>query len=123
MASLCGAKFTNAPENVATLGLDFDDVIGDRFIYFASASARYEDDRRTSTQPGLLRDIQPANTKANVRVGLGGYSGLWTVEVWSNNVTDEQTRNVTFNTPLRVGSRSIFLEAPRTVGTTLRLRF
>lgn len=121
--SLCGAKLTNAPENVVSFGANWDDTVGDRFLVFASVNGRWEDDRRTSTQPNLAFDIQEANTKANVRVGLGSYSGRWAVELWSNNVTDEQTKNVTFNTPLRVGSRSTFLEAPRTAGATLRLTF
>ena len=67
-------------------------------------------------------DIQEANTKLHLRVGFGSYSNAWTVELWGDNVTDERTRNVTFNTPLRVGSRAVFLEAPRTYGVTLRLR-
>ncbi len=121
--SLCGARLTNAPENVLSFGFNWDDTVSDRFLVFASVSGRWEDDRRTSTQPNLALDIQEANTKANVRVGLGSYSGRWTVELWSNNVTDEQTKNVTFNTPLRAGSRSTFLEAPRTAGATLRLTF
>jgi outer membrane receptor protein involved in Fe transport len=123
VASLCGAQFTNAPEDVATLGLNYDTVIGERFLFFASSNARYESDRRTSTQPNLARDIQESNTKVGLRIGLGSYSGKWNVELWGDNVTDEQTRNVTFNTPLRVSSRGAFLEAPRTFGTTLRLRF
>lgn len=121
--SLCGAQFTNAPENVVTIGADWDDTIGDRFLVFVSANARYEDDRRTSTQPNLDFDIQEANTRGNLRVGLGGYSGKWTVELWANNITDKQTKNVTFNTPLRPNSRSSYLEAPRTYGTTFRVNF
>ncbi len=121
--SLCGAKLTNAPENVLSFGANWDNTVGERFLVFAAVNGRWEDDRRTSTQPGLALDIQEANAKANVRVGLGSYSGRWAVELWSNNVTDEQTKNVTFNTPLRIGSRSSFLEAPRTMGATLRLNF
>ena len=123
VSSLCGAQLTNAPENVVTFGADWDDTIADKFLFFVSTSARWEDDRRTSTQPNLAFDIQESNTKVNLRIGLGSYSGRWTVELWSNNITDEQTKNVTFNTPLRVGSRGVFLEAPRTFGTTLRLNF
>ncbi len=121
VSSLCGAQLTNAPENVVTFGADWDDTIADKFLFFVSTSARWEDDRRTSTQPNLPFDIQEANTKVNLRIGLGSYSGKWAVELWSNNITDEQTKNVTFNTPLRIGSRSTFLEAPRTTGVTLRL--
>ena len=64
-----------------------------------------------------------------LRVGLGSSDGLWTVELWGNNVFDKQTKNVTFNIPLRgTGSldqaaRAVFYEAPRTYGVTLRLRF
>ncbi len=123
VASLCGAPFTNAPENVVTFGAGWNDFVSDKFTYFVSANARYEDDRRTSTQPGLLFDIQESNTKVHLRLGLGSYSGTWNVELWGDNITDEQTRNVTFNTPLRVGSRAAFLEAPRTYGATLRLRY
>ncbi len=123
VSTLCGAQLTNAPKNVATTSLDFDDIIGERLLYFLSAYGRYEDDRRTSTQPGLARDIQESNTKIGARIGVGGYTGKWTFELWGDNLTDEQTRNVTFNTPLRVNSRGAFLEAPRTFGATLRLRY
>ncbi len=123
VTSLCGAQLTNAPENVVSLAADWDGTIGERFIYFFAASGRWEDDRRTSTQPGLDLDIQEANTKVNFRAGLGGYNGKWMAEIWSNNLTDEQTKNVTFNTPLRIGSRGSFIEAPRTYGATLRLNF
>ena len=122
VSTLCGAPLTNAPENVVTGSLNWNDTIERKFFYFASAHARYEDARRTSTQPNLAFDIQEANTKLHLRVGFGSYSNSWTVELWGDNVTDERTRNVTFNTPLRVGSRAVFLEAPRTYGVTLRLR-
>ena len=88
-----------------------------------SRALRWEDDRRTSTQPNLALDIQDANTKVNLRAGIGNAEGSWTLEAWGNNVTDEQTKNVTFNTPLRINSRGSFLEAPRTYGLTLRTYF
>jgi outer membrane receptor protein involved in Fe transport len=72
---------------------------------------------------GIYQQYQDANWKLNLRVGFGSETGTWTVELWGNNVTDEQTRNVTFNTPLRTGSRGTFLEAPRTYGVTLRTAF
>ncbi len=122
VSSLCGAQFTNAPENVMTGGFSYDGYIGDNLTWFVNAAARWEDDRRTTTQPGLLFDIQDSNTKVNARLGLGSADGRWTVEAWANNLTDKRTKIVTFNTPLRVGSRGTFLEAPRTYGITLRTR-
>lgn len=50
------------------------------------------------------------------------------MELWGNNIFDEQTRNVTANTPLRgldpfgTASRIAFIEAPRTYGVTFRTR-
>ncbi|MEM9623187.1 MAG: TonB-dependent receptor, partial [Pseudomonadota bacterium] len=120
VSSLCGAQFTNAPDTVVTYGASYDGLVGDRLAWFANVNARWEDERRTSTQPGLPLDFQGANTKVNARLGIGSVDGTWAVELWGNNITDEQTKNVTFNTPLRIGSRSSFLEAPRTYGVTLR---
>lgn len=120
VSSLCGADFTNAPQYVVTGGVGYDGTLSDNLIYFVNANARWEDNRRTSTQPNLALDIEDANTKVNLRLGMGSLDGRWTVELWGNNVFDEQTKNVTFNTPLRIGSRGSFLEAPRTYGVTLR---
>ena len=120
LSSLCGADFTNSPEFVITTGIGYDGIIGNDLAYFMTGNLRWEDDRRTSTQPNLALDIQDSNTKVNLRVGIGSVTGSWTVELWGVNVFDKQTKNVTFNTPLRVGSRSTFLEAPRTYGVTLR---
>lgn len=118
--SLCGAQFTNAPENVVTGGISYDGYFGEGLRWFINTNGRWEDDRRTSTQPNLAFDIQESNFKLNARIGIGQQDRSWTAEIWGNNVTDQQTKNVTFNTPLRVGSRGTFLEAPRTYGLTLR---
>ena len=104
----------------ATAGFSYDGSLGDGLAWFINANARWEDNRRTSTQPNLALDVQPSNTKVNARIGVGSADGRWTLELWGNNITDRQTKNVTFNTPLRLGSRGTFLEAPRTYGVTLR---
>ena len=108
---------------MVTYGVSYDGYITDGMVWFVNAVARWEDDRRTSTQPNLALDFQDSNTKVNARLGLGSADGRWMVELWGNNVTDERTKNVTFNTPLRIGSRGTFLEAPRTYGLTLRTQF
>jgi outer membrane receptor protein involved in Fe transport len=134
VTSLCGNDLTNAPEHVVVTGLNWEDQVpGTNLSYFVNGSVRWEDDRRTSTQAvivgtttPLAEDIQEANAKVNLRIGLEQMSGLWTLELWANNLFDEQTKNVTFNTPLRgtsalgTGSRAVFFDAPRTYGLTLR---
>ena len=101
-----------------------------------SASILHTSDRRTGTQPRdptslvlSVGDIEEDNSKVNLRVGLTSGDGTWTLEFWGNNVFDKQTRNVTYNVPLRgisslgTAARGVFFEAPRTYGATLRLAF
>ncbi|MEM7221081.1 MAG: TonB-dependent receptor [Pseudomonadota bacterium] len=123
VTSLCGADLTNAPLHVVTGSVNYDGYINDALRWFATSNFRWEDDRRTSTQPNLEFDIQEDNIKVNARVGIGSADERWTFEVWGNNIFDELTKNVTFNTPLRVGSRGTFLEQPATYGATLRMIF
>jgi len=138
--TLCGSKLTNAPEWVAIFGLNYDHPVGPNHRVFASGSARWEDDRRTSTQEfevnatGPVRttkvfgDIQEANTKVNLRFGFGSQDESWALELWGTNIFNEQTRNVTFNTPLRgfsaaTNSRGAFLEEPAIYGVTIRANY
>ncbi len=132
-ANLCGNSLTNAPENVIVAGATYESTF-ENFNWFANANLRYEDDRRTSTQPTELLsdvllpgDIQDSHTKVNLRVGVSSPDDRWTLEFWGRNVTDEITKNVTFNIPLRGGegnrARGQFTQDPATYGVTLRTRF
>lgn len=137
--SLCGSSLTNAPEWVSVFGFDYDRDIANALRLFVSGSVRYESDRRTSTQSHnvtnpvrtnlLPFDIQEANTKVNLRLGIGGQDERWALELWGTNIFDEQTRNVTFNIPLRgldsnnSAARGAFLEEPAIYGLTLRVNY
>ena len=135
--ALCGHQLTNAPKYVGVLGASYDGALpfGD-LRYFVAVNSRIEADRRTSTQAvdptsgvRLVDDIQQQNGKVNLRAGITNPDVGWAIEVWSNNVGDKQTKNVTFNSPLRgvgalgTAARGVFVEAPRTYGATLRLSF
>nr|WP_298931038.1 TonB-dependent receptor [uncultured Erythrobacter sp.] len=131
--ALCGNSLTNAPEIVAIMGANYERDLTDYLTGFITAQARVESDRRTSTQavnPANLAartlvpfDIQDGNTKVNIRAGIGASDKSWTLEVWGNNITDQVTRGVTFNTVLRGSSRSAFAQQPATYGVTLRTEF
>lgn len=134
-ANLCGESLTNAPEWTSIIGGTWEQPINDgRQNLFISGSARYEDDRRTSTQATevgsnalLPGDIQEAHTKFNLRIGLEAEDERWAIELWGNNITDERTKNVTINIPLRGGAgdraRGQFVQDPSTYGVTLRTKF
>ncbi len=130
VTSLCGNSLTNAPTIVAIMGFNYDRDLTDSLRGFLSGQVRTESDRRTSTQAVVLAtqaplpfDVQDGNTKINLRAGIGSIDETWTLEVWGNNVTDVVTRGVTFNTVLRGGSRSAFIQEPATYGVTLRTKF
>lgn len=126
---LCGFKLTNAPEWVGLIGLTWENALDNGMPYFLTGTVRSESERRTSTQAvddtgaRLADDIQDANTKLNLRAGISTADDRWTLEIWGNNVTDEQTKNVTFNMPLRGTARGVFVQDPATYGVTLRTRF
>jgi len=135
--NLCGNDLTNAPKIVAIAGATYRDRITDNLGFFLNGQIRMESDSRTSTQarnvpmnpaligttPLLPFDIQDGHIKINLRAGLGDPEKKWALEAWVTNLTNEQTRGVTINTPLRSGSRSAFLSEPRMYGLTLRSEF
>ena len=135
---LCGTTLTNAPEVVAVGGMTYDGPIGgSAWDFLANINVRYESDRRTSTKAllssgGVITgpvafDVQEANIKVNARVGVTLPGDRISVELWGNNLTNEITRGITFNTPLTgsgiATSRSAFIEDPRTYGVTVRGEF
>lgn len=130
VTTLCGNTLTNAPKTVGIIGATYDGDLGGSFTFFLNGSLRYEGDRRTSTQAfspttgaAVPFDVQEANTKINLRAGIGNEDGDWSLEAWATNITNEITRGVTFNTTLRSGSRSAFVQDPRFYGMTVRKNF
>jgi outer membrane receptor protein involved in Fe transport len=59
----------------------------------------------------------------NASVGIGSLDEAWGLEFWVRNLTDERVANIVFDTVFQAGSQSAFMEAPRTMGMTLRHNF
>ncbi|WP_254054318.1 TonB-dependent receptor [Sphingorhabdus sp. EL138] len=146
VVNLCGNSLTNAPKWVGIMGATYDRDLGSSLKFFVNGQIRMESDRRTSTQASLVPnaaqitaagsvqaaaaatalnpfDIQDSNIKINMRAGIGDIDDAWGIEAWVTNLTNEVTRGVTFNTVLRSGSRSAFVQEPRMFGLTLRGKF
>ncbi|MEP2987690.1 MAG: TonB-dependent receptor [Parasphingorhabdus sp.] len=144
--SLCGNSLTNAPKWVGIMGATYDRDLGDNMKFFINGQLRMESDRRTSTQAIVVPnaaaiaaagsvqaavdvaalnpfDVQDGNIKINMRAGIADIDDAWGIEAWVTNLTNEITRGVTFNTVLRSGSRSAFVQEPRMFGLTLRGKF
>ena len=72
-------------------------------------------------------DYQENYFKVNARVGFTTPDEHFTFELWGTNLTNEITRGITANTPLRgpggARSRIGFVEEPRFYGVTVRANF
>ena len=71
-------------------------------------------------------------TLVNARVGFGAEDEKWMVELWAQNLTDEEYYQVVFDATLQGSSTgpgvststiNAFLGAPRTYGVTARFKF
>jgi iron complex outermembrane recepter protein len=122
---LCGEDLTNAPKWAGIFGMTYDGPLDSSgWGLLVNANVQYESNRRTRTKPtsGPF-DEQDANMKINARIGFTEPSDRFTFEVFGNNLTNEITRNITFNTPLMGASTSAFIQDPRTYGMTVRAKF
>lgn len=131
---LCGFPLTNAPEFTGVLGITYDGPLtSSGWGLVANFNMNYSSRRRTTTQaldtnntPNPL-DYQDAYMKLNARIGFVTPDGKYTFELWGTNLSNEITRGVTANTPLRGGagtrSRVGFVEEPRMYGATVRAKF
>ncbi|GIK50137.1 MAG: TonB-dependent receptor [Hyphomonadaceae bacterium] len=59
----------------------------------------------------------------NANLGIGDPNGLWRLEAWVQNATDETYPTTVFATPLQTGDINAYLGAPRTYGIMLRGSF
>ena len=131
---LCGQDLTNAPKLTGVMGLTYDGPLnGSGWGLLLNGSVNYSDSRTTRTI-----DLDTDNTpiplarqdsyfKMNARIGLTTPDERYTFELWGTNLTNEITRGITANTPLRggAGKRSLigFVEEPRMYGLTVRAKF
>ena len=125
-SGLCGAQLTNAPEFVGIFGMTYDGPIARTTDWgvLANINVRYESDRRTRTNPTTGPfDVQESNFKINARLGFTTPDERFSIELFGQNLTNQITRNVTFNTPLLGDASSSFISDPRTYGVALRGKF
>lgn len=134
VARLCGGSLTNAPKFSGVMGLTYDGPLDSSgWGLLVNGNINYSSKRRTSTIPldtnGLPvpLDYQNAYFKMNARIGLTTPDERFTFELWGTNLSNEITRGITANTPLRGGagtrSRVGFVEEPRMYGLTVRAKF
>jgi outer membrane receptor protein involved in Fe transport len=119
-----------APEVSASLSATFEQPVGSNLLLRSNIGAKYTSEYNTGSNLDR-RKIQDALTLVNARVGLGSQDESWTVELWAQNLTDEEYYQVAFDGTLQGSSSGAvptstidaFLGAPRTYGVTARFKF
>ena len=136
LSLLPGNRMSFAPEWSATGAVTFERAIGSGLMAGFNLAAKYTSEYNTKSDL-LPAGIQDAMTLFNGRITLGAEDERWAVELWGQNLTDEEYYQVVFNAPLQgtafasipynpatdTQTYNAFLGAPRTWGVTLRLRY
>lgn len=119
---LPGSRASFAPEISATASVGYKWEMGSNLEARAHIGAKYLSDYNTGSDLDPQK-LQEAYSLWNARVALGRRDDRWSVELWSQNLTDADYYQVAFDAPLQTGSWNAFLGAPRTYGVTFRVKY
>ncbi len=139
LRKLPGDNLSNAPELVATSSVTWTPDIGSSGM----SGLVYIDGRMTSDY-NTGSDLFPQKEQDgfavfNARIGLRGPDEAWSLELWGQNIFNQDYAQVAFNSPFQAGATSApfvdpqypggrqllsqFLAEPRTYGITVRGKF
>ncbi|MNQ64840.1 Pesticin receptor precursor [compost metagenome] len=142
LSLLPGARASFAPEWSATGSVAFDRSIGAGLKIGFNLSAKYSTEYNTGSDL-LPYKMQDAFTLLNGRVTLGSEDDRWALDIWAQNLTDEEYKQVAINAPLQgsafqttvqpngtyfnpaldTQTYNAFMGQPRTYGVTLRVKY
>jgi outer membrane receptor protein involved in Fe transport len=136
---LPGSNLSNAPKAVATASVAWTPDIGDTGL-----SGLFYVDSRLTSDYNTGSDLFPQKEQSsyalfNARIGIRGPGERWALELWGQNIFNQNYAQVAFNSPFQEGARtagftdpqfpggrqifSAYLGEPRTYGLTGRFRF
>ena len=86
--------------------------------------ARYTGEHNTGADLNIQKR-QDAYTVVNARLIFNSAGGMnpWTVDLWAQNVTDEDYAISIFDAPLQTGTYNAFIGDPRLYGVSVRYDF
>ncbi len=133
---LPGSQVPFAPRWSSSVSATYERDISDSLVFRTNVSAKYTSRYNTGSDLHPVKE-QDAFTLVNARIGIGSQDERWSVELFSNNLFDQDYLQVAFNGPFQVDTSNpysatadnnvstydTFLGAPRTVGVTLRGKF
>jgi iron complex outermembrane receptor protein len=144
LSLLPGARASFAPEWSLTGALAFDRSLGGGLRGGFNLSAKYSTDYNTGSDLLPYKD-QEAFTVVNGRISIGAEDERWTVDIWAQNLLEEEYTQVGFAAPLQgtaftntttpqadgtyyniatdTATYNAYLGAPRTWGVTLKVKY
>lgn len=139
LRELPGQRLSNAPRLVFTGAFSWTPRIGNSGLTgLLYADARVTSDYNTGSDLFPQKN-QDGYALINARVGVRGRNERWSLELWAQNLFDQDYAQVAFNSPFQAGATSApfvdprfpggrqifsaFLAEPRTYGITGRFRF
>ena len=144
LSLLPGARASFAPEWSLTGALAFDRSLGGGLRGGFNLSAKYSTEYNTGSDL-LPYKNQEAFTVVNGRISIGSEDERWTVDVWGQNLLQEEYTQVAFAAPLQgtaftntttpqadgtyyniatdTATYNAYLGAPRTWGVTLKVKY
>ncbi|MEL7727933.1 TonB-dependent receptor [Citromicrobium bathyomarinum] len=122
---LPGDNLSNAPEITATASVSYTPPLGDSGLSgLFYLNTRMTSDYNTGSDL-LYGKEQDGFILVNGRIGVRGPDEKWAIEVWAQNLFDQDYTQVAFNTPFVAEQQtySAYLAEPRTYGVTVRAGF
>src|SRR5512138_87182 len=124
-------RLSFAPKWSGSLSATFEQPVSSTLMFRGNIGAKYTSEYNTGSNLDL-RKQQDAMTLVNARLGFGAENESWMLELWAQNLTDEEYSQVAYDAPLQGSSAdqplptntvNAFLGAPRTYGITARFKF
>ncbi len=124
-------RLSFAPKWSGSLAATFEQPVGNALMFRGNVGAKYTSEYNTGSNLDPRKE-QDALTIVNARLGFGAENESWMLELWAQNLTDEEYYQVAFDATLQGSSASqplpsstvnAFLGAPRTYGVTARFKF
>lgn len=129
---LPGSQASFAPEWSGSASVTYEWGFGNNLVGRFNLGTKYMSDYNTGSDLDVEKH-QDSYALFNARVGIGRKDRSWMLELWGQNLTDEEYMQVAFDAPLQavgtslpgdpLNSYNAFLGAPRTYGVTFRVRY
>lgn len=119
-----GDPLSFAPELVVTGAVSYEMSLGGDMRALFYVDGRWNSEYRTQTlnRDPLGRTDNDAFAVYNGRIGIGPENERWSIELWGQNLLEEEYFIGSFSPPLQ-NSFVIYPNEPRTYGVTLRARY